>query len=149
MSDDGADSVGDSDSVDDADGTDGTGGLAVRTGVALGVLGSLVAVRILLALFDVIDPAPGTAAYLLVGAVVAGAVAGWARTSRGLVAPTAVPAVVFLGAVTATWAQYVAPETTPTPVDPTPLGWVLLGWPAVVLVGVAAGAVELYAKTRD
>ena len=118
------------------------GGISVRTGIAVGVLGSLVAVRVALALFDVIDPGPGTAAYLLVGAIVAGAVAGWTRTSRGLVTPTAVPAVVFLGATVATWALYVVPETTPTPVDPTPLGWVLLGWPAVVLASVAGGAIE-------
>ncbi|WP_348610364.1 hypothetical protein [Halobaculum rarum] len=128
---------------------DENGGVAVRTGIALGVLGSLVAVRVALALFDVIDPGPGTAMYLLVGAVVAGAVAGWARTSRGLVTPAAVSGVVFLGATVATWALYVAPESTPTPVDPTPLGWVLLGWPAVVLAGVAGGAIEAYAKTRE
>lgn len=128
---------------------DETRGVAVRTGVALGVLGSLVAVRLALALFDVIDPGPGTAAYLLVGAVVAGAVAGWARTSRGLVTPVAVPVVVFLGAAVATWALYVVPESAPTPVDPTPLGWVLLGWPAVVLAGVAGGVIEAYVTDRD
>ncbi|MFC6785532.1 hypothetical protein ACFQFH_06265 [Halobaculum halobium] len=130
------------------DGEARSGVVAVRTGIALGVLGSLAAVRVALALFDVVDPGPGTAAYLLVGAVVTGAVAGWARTSRGLVTPTAVPAVAFSGAVIATWALYVAPETTPTPVDPTPLGWVLLGWPAVVLVGVAGGLIELSAISR-
>ncbi|QZX99506.1 hypothetical protein [Halobaculum rubrum] len=128
---------------------DEPGGISVRTGVALGVLASLVAVRVVLALFDVIDPGPGTAVYLLAGAVVAGAIAGWARTSRGLVTPAAVPAVVFLGATVATWALYVAPESTPTPVDPTPLGWVLLGWPAVVLAGVAGGGVESYVRKRD
>lgn len=129
--------------------SDDENGVSVRTGVALGVLGSLVAVRLALALFDVIDPEPGTAVYLLVGAVVAGAVAGWARTSRGLSTPAAVPAVVFLGATVATWALYVGPDTAPTPVDPTPLGWVLLGWPAVVLAGVAGGAIEAYVTDRD
>lgn len=128
---------------------DETAGITVRTGVALGVLGSLVAVRVALALFDVIDPGTGTAAYLLAGAVLTGAVSGWARTSRGLVTPVAVPAVVFLGATIATWALYVVPESTPTPVDPTPLGWVLLGWPAVVLAGVAGGVIESYTRDRD
>ena len=129
--------------------SDDGNGVSVRTGVALGVLGSLVAVRLAMALFDVLDPGPGTAVFLLVGAVVAGAVAGWARTSRGLVSPGVVPAVVLLGAAVATWALYVVSDTTPSPIDPTPLGWVLLGWPAVVLAGVAGDAVEAYVTDRD
>ncbi|SHH36716.1 hypothetical protein [Halobaculum gomorrense] len=123
--------------------------LGTRTAVGVGATVSLLAVRGALALFDVTDPAPGTAAYLVVGAVVTGAVAGWARAARGLVAPTAVPTVAFLGAALATWLRYVAPATTPSPVGPTPLGWLLLGWPAVVLLGLAGGVVELYANRPD
>ncbi|WP_435063819.1 hypothetical protein [Halobaculum sp. EA56] len=123
--------------------------IRVRTAVLVGVLVSLVAVRLALALFVPVDPGPAMGLYLLVGAVVAGAVGGWARASRGLIAPAAVPSVVFLGAAVATWGQYVAPATTPTPADRTPLWWVLLAWPAVVLVGAAVGAVELFTGTRD
>ena len=121
----------------------------VRAAVGAGVFLSLLAVWLALRLFDVIDPGPGTAVYLLVGAVVAGAVAGWARASRGLVSPAAVPGVVFFGAAVATWALFVAPATAPTPADPTPLGWVLLGWPAVVFVGIAGGAAESVLNDRD
>jgi hypothetical protein len=119
------------------------------TAVGVGATVSLLAVRAALALFDVIAPVPETAAYLIVGATVAGALGGWARATRGLASPAAVPAVAFLGAAIATWALYVVPETTPAPVDLTPLGWVLLGWPAVILVGLVGGAVELYARRRD
>ncbi|PSQ07643.1 hypothetical protein BRC97_03030 [Halobacteriales archaeon QS_6_71_20] len=125
----------------------GDRGTRVRAAVGAGVFLSLLAVWLALRLFDVIDPGPGTAVYLLVGAVVAGAVGGWARASRGLVSPVAVPGVAFFGAAVATWALFVA--TAPTPADPTPLGWVLLGWPAVVFVGVAGGAAESVLNDRE
>ncbi|UIO98615.1 hypothetical protein Hbl1158_08600 [Halobaculum sp. CBA1158] len=88
------------------------------------------------------------AAYALPGAAAVGAAAGWARATRRLVTPGALAGVTFAVAVASTWRTYVAPEIMPTPVGPTPLGWLLLSWPVILLVAVVAGGGERLVRAR-
>lgn len=81
-------------------------------------------------------------AYNVGGAFVLGALPAALLTRKRLVSPAVVVGCLFLFTAYSTWSTYVAPATPPTPVDPTPFGWYLLGWPVVVLIAVFFGGVE-------
>lgn len=59
-----------------------------------------------------------------------------------LVAPSMVVGVAFAASAYGTWSVYVAPEVTPTPVDPTSFGWYLIGWIVVPGAALVAGGAE-------
>ncbi|EMA63778.1 hypothetical protein [Halorubrum kocurii] len=59
-----------------------------------------------------------------------------------LVAPSIVVGVAFAASAYGTWSVTVAPAATLTPVDPTPFGWYLIGWVAVLGVALIVGGAE-------
>jgi fluoride ion exporter CrcB/FEX len=81
-------------------------------------------------------------AYLVTGALLLGALPTALLTSKRLLSPAVVVAVLFTLSAYSTWSTYVAPATPPAPVDPTPFGWYLLGWPAVGTAALLVGGVE-------
>lgn len=81
-------------------------------------------------------------AYVAVGTFVLGAVPAVLLTTKRLLTPTVVVAGAFGLSAYGTWSTYVAPARPPAPVDPTPFGWVLLGWPGIALAALLVGGVE-------
>lgn len=81
-------------------------------------------------------------AYLVVGAAALGALPAVLYTTKRLRSPTAVVTTLFTLTAYGTWSTYVAPTIPPAPVDPTPFGWYLLGWPAVAAAALLVGGVE-------
>lgn len=80
--------------------------------------------------------------YILTGAVVLGVVPTLLLVTKRLVSPILAIAGLGLGSAYQTWSVYVAPEIAPTPVDPTPFGWYLLGWIIVIAVALILGGGE-------
>ena len=77
--------------------------------------------------------------YVAVGAFLLGALPAVAVASARLVTPVLVVTVSFLLSAYGTWSLVASGLT---PVDPTPFGWYLLGWPVVVGGVLLVGAGE-------
>ncbi|WP_018256973.1 hypothetical protein [Halomicrobium katesii] len=80
--------------------------------------------------------------YTTLGAVALGAVPTLLIAARRLASPLVVVGGTGLATAAQTWLVYVAPQTPPAPVGPTPFGWYLVGWPVVAAVALAGGATE-------
>ncbi|EMA64434.1 hypothetical protein [Halorubrum lipolyticum] len=80
--------------------------------------------------------------YVALGGLSLGAVPVAVLVETRLVAPSIVVGVAFVASAYGTWSVYVAPVATPTPVDPTPFGWYLIGWVAVLGAALVAGGAE-------
>lgn len=78
-------------------------------------------------------------AYVVVGAFLLGALPAVAFATRRLRAPAVVVVAAFTLSAYGTWSIVAAGVT---PVDPTPFGWYLLGWPLVAIVALLVGGVE-------
>ncbi|SDN00052.1 hypothetical protein SAMN04487949_3121 [Halogranum gelatinilyticum] len=78
-------------------------------------------------------------AYLAVGSLVLGALPAVLLTSKRLRTPSVVVATLFALSAYGTWSVVSAGLT---PVDPTPFGWYLLGWPAVAAAALLVGGGE-------
>ncbi|MFD1569078.1 hypothetical protein [Halorubrum laminariae] len=113
--------------------------------VVIGLLGGLVSLSVASALwlrFGFTTRTAGNGQFLIyvgLGAIALGAVPAILAAAYGLVAPLVVHLAIGGAAAYGTWTRYVAPETPPAPVGPTPFGWFLLGWVAVVALGLVAG----------
>ncbi|SEO92897.1 hypothetical protein SAMN04487948_10831 [Halogranum amylolyticum] len=78
-------------------------------------------------------------AYVAVGAVLLGALPAVAVATRRLRAPALVVAAAFTLSAYGTWSIV---DSGLTPVDPTPFGWYLLGWPLVAVAALLVGGGE-------
>ena len=87
-------------------------------------------------------------AYVALGALALGAVPTLLIAARRLASPAVVVGGIGLATAARTWLVYVAPQTPPAPVGPTPFGWYLVGWPVVAAVALAGGAVEHWLRRR-
>lgn len=89
-------------------------------------------------------------AYVAVGAFCLGALPTALATAKRLVAPAFVVSILYGLSAYGTWSVYVATTTPPTPVDPTPFGWFLIGWPVVAVAALLVGGVEFgLRRVRD
>lgn len=86
---------------------------------------------------------PTYATYAMLGMVLAGAVPAALARWRTTAAPVLLVGVVFVLAAVGTWTTA---RRGLTPVGPTPFGWYVLLWPAVV--GLAGLVGELAWRTR-
>ncbi|WP_435093568.1 hypothetical protein [Halorubrum sp. N11] len=80
--------------------------------------------------------------YVAVGGLLLGAVPVVLLVENRLVVPSIVVVVALAVSAYGTWSVSVAPDVTPTPVDPTPFGWYLIGWVVVLGAALVAGGVE-------
>lgn len=80
--------------------------------------------------------------YVAIGSLLIGAVPVVLLVENRLVAPSSVVCIALAASTYETWSVYVAPDVVPTPVDPTPFGWYLIGWPVVIGAALAAGGGE-------
>ncbi|EJN58270.1 hypothetical protein [Halogranum rubrum] len=86
-------------------------------------------------------------AYVGVGAFCLGVLPTALFTTKRLVSPVVVVSTLYLLSAYGTWSLV---DSGLTPVDPTPFGWFLLGWPVVAVVALLVGGVELgLRRVRD
>ncbi|MFO8114183.1 MAG: hypothetical protein R6U01_02280 [Halorubrum sp.] len=76
------------------------------------------------------------------GGLLLGAVPVAISVETRLVAPSSVVGAALAASAYGTWSVCVAPEVNPTPVDPTPFGWYLIGWPVVMGAALVTGGAE-------
>ena len=113
-----------------------------RRALGIGLLAGLAHLVVVAALAEWFGFSIGVTPFLLyvaAGGLLLGAVPVAMLIEIRLVAPSIV--VAFAASAYGTWSVYVAPAVTPTPVDPTPFGWYLIGW--VVVLGVARNTVSV------
>jgi hypothetical protein len=77
--------------------------------------------------------------YVAVGAFLLGALPAVAVARARLLAPALVVEALFVLSAYGTWSLVAAGLT---PVDPTPFGWYLLGWPVVAVGALLVGGGE-------
>ncbi|WP_144923575.1 hypothetical protein [Halorubrum salsamenti] len=80
--------------------------------------------------------------YVAAGGLLLGAVPVAIWVGSRLVTPTIVVGGALAASAYGTWSVYVAPVVSPTPVDPTPFGWYLIGWVVVLGAALVAGGAE-------
>lgn len=80
--------------------------------------------------------------YVAGGAFLLGVLPAALVTTKRLVSPVVLVSILYVLSAYGTWSVYVAPTTPPTPVDPTPFGWFLIGWPVVAVTALLVGGVE-------
>lgn len=94
-------------------------------------------------LFAALGTEPTYATYAMLGMVLAGAMPAALARWRGTATPVLFVGVVFVLAAVGTWTTA---RRGLTPVGPTPFGWYVLVWPAVVSLAGLGG--ELAWQTR-
>jgi len=115
-----------------------------RRALGLGLLAGLAHLLVAGALAEWFDFAIGITpflGYVAVGGLSIGAIPVVLLAETRLVAPSTV-VVALAASAYGTWSVYVAPDAVPTPVDPTPFGWYLIGWPVVMGAALVAGGAE-------
>jgi hypothetical protein len=116
-----------------------------RRALGSGLLAGLAHLTVACALADwfgfSVGPSPFSG-YVAVGGLLLGAVPVAILVETRLVAPSVAVAAALAASAYGTWSVYVAPDVTPTPVDPTPFGWYLIAWVVVLGAALAAGGVE-------
>ena len=116
-----------------------------RRALGIGLLAGLAHLVVAAALAEWFGFSIGVTPFLLyvaAGGLLLGAVPVAMLIEIRLVAPSIVVGVAFIASAYRTWSAYVAPAVTPTPVDPTPFGWYLIGWVVVLGAALVTGGAE-------